>query len=283
MFDKAYVTKDVEEVVDIKNEFCADTTCVDLNSHGSDLLSVMYMPQGKGSHPTAILLHGFPGYDDPIDIAQALRRCGMNVLRIHYRGSWGVCGTFSFANCMEDVKAAIDYVTREDIVELFNIDTNNLFLIGHSMGGFMTLTCCVDDRIKAAIAIAPYDFGLVGKVSNIDKEEKKEAFEMYKTCTKPLNNTNAEILMQECLDNGDKWNLPDKAEALSNKKILIIASETDSVSKKYLHHDILSSEIKKYNKGNFTEIITKTDHSYSNKRVWVCKKITEYLDKIINN
>lgn len=280
MFNKVYVTKDVEVIC---GENCAKTTDVDLTSCGSDLLSIMYMPQGEGPHPTAILLHGFPGYDDPLDIAQALRRCGMNVLRIHYRGSWGVDGTFSFANCMEDVKAAIDYVTREDIVKAFNIDTENIFLIGHSMGGFMTLTCCDDERIKAAVGISPYDFGLIGKVSHFDEEEKQEAFEMYETCTKPLNNTNAEILMKECMDNGDKWNLPGKAEVLANKKILIIASDKDAVSKKYLHHDMLSKEIKKYGKGNFTEVIASSDHSYSNKRVWVAEQVAEYLDKMINN
>ena len=109
MFDKAYVTKDIEQMkLDDRN--FPNIIELGFTSHGSDLCGVMLTPQGKGPHPTAILLHGFPGYDDPIDLAHALRRCGMNILRFHYRGSWGVKGSFSFSNCMEDVKSAIDFL-----------------------------------------------------------------------------------------------------------------------------------------------------------------------------
>ena len=52
---------------------------------------------------------------------------------------------------------------------------------------------------------------------------------------------------------GDKWNLPDKAKFLADERLLITVGTGDVVSKKSLHHDILASEIKKYNKGNLTE------------------------------
>jgi uncharacterized protein len=32
-----------------------------LPSHGADLLGVFYLAAGDAPHPTAILLHGFPG------------------------------------------------------------------------------------------------------------------------------------------------------------------------------------------------------------------------------
>ena len=98
MFNKSYVTKDVEQI-DVNSEYFPDLVYAGLESHGSDLCGFVLKPQGKGPHPTAILLHGFPGYDDPIDLAHALRRCGMNVLRFHYRGCWGVKGTYSFKHC----------------------------------------------------------------------------------------------------------------------------------------------------------------------------------------
>lgn len=280
MFDKAYVTKDIEQMkLDDRN--FPNIIELGFTSHGSDLCGVMLTPQGKGPHPTAILLHGFPGYDDPIDLAHALRQCGMNILRFHYRGSWGVKGSFSFSNCMEDVKSAIDFLTDEKSVKEFDIDTNNLFLIGHSMGGFLTLNYACDKRIKASVAISPYDFGLIGKIGNYNQKEKDEAFEMYKTALVPLNNTSAEILMQECLDNGDKWNLPDKAKSLSNEEILITIASRDVVSKRYLHHDILASEIKKYN-NNLTEKFIDTDHSYSDKRILLAKTIAQFLEQQIN-
>ena len=81
----------------------------------------------------------------------------------------------------------------------------------------MTLNHACDKRIKSSVAISPYDFGLIGKIGHYNQKEKDEAFDMYKTALVPLNNTSAEKLMQECLDNGHKWNLPDQAESLANE------------------------------------------------------------------
>ena len=88
--------------------------------------------------------------------------------------------------------------------------------------------------------------------------------------------------MQECIENGDKWNLPDKAKFLADERLLITVGTVDIVSKKSLHHDILASEIKKYNKGNLTEKFAATDHSYSNKRIWLAQTVAEFLDEVIN-
>ena len=44
-----------------------------------------------------LLLHGFPGNEKNLDLAQDLRADGFNVLFFHYRGAWGSekrsCGT----------------------------------------------------------------------------------------------------------------------------------------------------------------------------------------------
>lgn len=52
----------------------------------------MYGAGGQNNHPTAVLLHGFPGYEPNLDLAQSMRRCGWNVVIFHYRGSWEVAG-----------------------------------------------------------------------------------------------------------------------------------------------------------------------------------------------
>ena len=38
------------------------------------LLSVLYTAAGSGPHPTVLLLHGIPGCERNLDLAQALRR-----------------------------------------------------------------------------------------------------------------------------------------------------------------------------------------------------------------
>jgi poly(3-hydroxybutyrate) depolymerase len=67
-----------------------------LPSEGAMLNAVIYVAAGKGPHPTLLLLHGFPGNEQNLDLAQAARRAGWNVLTLHYRGSWGSPGPFPF-------------------------------------------------------------------------------------------------------------------------------------------------------------------------------------------
>ena len=51
---------------------------------------------GPGPHPVVLLLHGFPGNERNLDLAQTIRRAGWDVLFFDYRGSWGTPGDFSF-------------------------------------------------------------------------------------------------------------------------------------------------------------------------------------------
>jgi uncharacterized protein len=38
-------------------------------SHGVQLLGAFYLASGAGPHPTAIIYHGFPGYEQNLDLA----------------------------------------------------------------------------------------------------------------------------------------------------------------------------------------------------------------------
>jgi uncharacterized protein len=72
----------------------ASTCAVTVPSGGESLLKVMHVPAGPGPHPVAVLLHGFPGHERNVDLAQALRRAGYAALVFHYRGrgAWAVRG-----------------------------------------------------------------------------------------------------------------------------------------------------------------------------------------------
>src|SRR6478735_9232341 len=67
------------------------------------LAGLIYRANGSSKHPTLLLLHGYPGNERNLDIAQAVRAHGWNVIYFDYRGSWGSQGKFSFKNCVEDV------------------------------------------------------------------------------------------------------------------------------------------------------------------------------------
>src|SRR5579863_2253429 len=100
-----------------------------IDSNGSRLMGMLLLASGAEMHRTVILLHGFPGYEQNMDLAQALRRDGWNVLAVHYRGAWGSQGTFSFTHCMEDAGAMLTYVTDPANAARFHIDTRRIVAV----------------------------------------------------------------------------------------------------------------------------------------------------------
>src|ERR1700730_19397164 len=67
-----------------------------IDSDGSRLMGMLLLASGAEMHPMVILLHGFPGYEQNMDLAQALRRDGSNVMAVHYSGTPLFNGTFTF-------------------------------------------------------------------------------------------------------------------------------------------------------------------------------------------
>jgi len=108
-------------------------------SHDAVMFGVFYRAAGGDPHPTVLFLHGLPGFEQNGDLAQTLRRAGWNVLIFHYRGAWGSGGTFSFSNCIDDVHVALEYLRTPENVAKLGVDPHRLALIGHSMGGYITL------------------------------------------------------------------------------------------------------------------------------------------------
>src|SRR5580700_12335767 len=103
-------------------------------SHGALLNGFVYVAAGAGPHPAVILLHGFPGNERNLDLAQDIRRAGWDVLYFDYRGSWGSTGEFSFTHGIEDTAAAIDYLRSPAMARTLRLDPSRIVLIGHSMG-----------------------------------------------------------------------------------------------------------------------------------------------------
>ena len=93
-------------------------------SHGVDMDAVLYLAAGAGPHGTVLLLHGLPGYESNVDLAQSIRRAGWNVLIFHYRGTWGTAGTFTQSGAIEDTAEAVrflrDPATQKSIARIRN-------------------------------------------------------------------------------------------------------------------------------------------------------------------
>jgi uncharacterized protein len=75
------------DVSALDEELAAALIPLTFESHGQPLVGRMLVAQGAGTHPTILLLHGFPGHDQNGDLMQSFRRAGWNVMTFHYRGA----------------------------------------------------------------------------------------------------------------------------------------------------------------------------------------------------
>ena len=118
---------------------------LEFESAGARLNGIFYLPAGPGPHPVVMLLHGNPGNERNLDVAQALRRAGYAVLYFNYRGSWGSGGTFSRTHAIEDVHAALRFVRSPLAAERYRVDSARVAVVGHSMGGWLALLAASGD------------------------------------------------------------------------------------------------------------------------------------------
>ena len=120
------------------------------------LFAHCYLPGGDYPRPVVMICHGIPGNERLFDFAVALREAGFCTLSFHYSGSWGSDGDYSISHCFEDCLSVLDYI-RENPDGFF--DLNNVFMLGHSMGGLMTArTASMEPIIRAACIMVPMDF-----------------------------------------------------------------------------------------------------------------------------
>jgi pimeloyl-ACP methyl ester carboxylesterase len=233
-------------------------------SSGSMLQGFMYTANGAQKHPLLVLLHGFPGNERNLDLAQIARSRGWNVIYFDYRGSWGSQGKFSFKNCVEDVVNVVGYCKRN--AAMFNIDTTRIVLFGHSMGGFVCLKALTYlPGVKKGFALSTWDIGATVKLSGGNMQKIEQGMGKYFV----LNATTQEMF-QQVIDDPTYFNFKSIALQLSNKEIIMLDEHHGNTA--------IASLIGTANKASFEYQVWNTDHGFSNTRVSMIKKVLAFID-----
>lgn len=254
-------------------------TEMSIPSHGEKLFGIYYAAAGAGDHPTVVLLHGFPGYEQNLDLAQAIRRAGWNVLALHYRGSWGVGGDFSLEHAMEDADAMVAFVRAQAAGGKYHIDRNRIVAIGHSMGGLITASATAHEpAVLGAVMIGTWDVtaparpltGLTreGMIARVEKAGDTEAADFL-----PLRGYSPNALASEIVDHRNEWDLLHFVPAIGNRPVLLMTANDDSDAGSARFADALQAA------GNrqVEKIHTETDHGFSGKRVYLETTIVQWL------
>lgn len=242
------------------------------DSHGKRLNGLIYLANGPGPHPTVVLLHGYPGNEKNLDLAQSLRRVGYNVLFFHYRGAWGSEGEFSFQNVIDDVASSLDFL--RDNAEAYRVDVEKLILIGHSMGGFAALHGAANDPdVKCVAGIAPAD---LARIPDIGKEAAS-GFALYSDTLQMLNGWTGEKAIKELTEKKENLLLSPLGEKFSGKSVLLIAADKDT-SVPPAMVTALATAYQANDKTALKSINLSGDHSFSWSRYALTDAILDWIE-----
>lgn len=240
------------------------------------LNAVMYTAAGIGPHPTLLLFHGFPGNEQNLDLAQAARRAGWNVLTLHYRGSWGSPGTFSFAHCEEDGAHALAFVRQRDTIIKFRIDPSRIAVAGHSMGGIVAARVAADDaQVLGAFLIDPADFAAIGR--SFSKPSAREEFLTgeVRGDMPPLAGTSEQAIMDEVEHAGPNLDLVATMPALAGRPLALIGAQRGIG----FMAAAAAQAARKIGAKQMDAETLPTDHSFSDMRIALATRLVTWLDR----
>ena len=253
-----------------------------LPSHGALLNALMYEAAGAGPHGTVMLLHGFPGNEKNLDLAQAMRRDGWNVLYFDYRGSWGSPGAFSFQHSIEDAQSALGYLRDPANAAKLRVDLARIVVVGHSMGGMIALyTAAHDDKVLAVGAISAADMGGAallppGELAGTRAQQTQAlAKRLAEEGMAPLAGCTPQGLAAELIAHPE-WALANDAAGLKTKPTLIVTAD-DGLA---MSADKLAAAVSAEGNERVKSVHFATDHSYSDKRIALEEEILEGLDSL---
>lgn len=250
-----------------------------IESEGASLNAILYVAQGPGLHPAVVLLHGFPGNERNLDLAQAVRRAGWNVLFFHYRGAWGSEGDFSFTHVLEDVGNAVALLGDPPFASEHGIDPERIALVGHSMGGFAALVAGSENAAVDCIAsIAGVNLGRRALAARADPEQLLAAARGLDAGTKPLRGTSGAALVSEAADNAERFDPIAHVDALSRRALLLVAGTRDSVVPIISNHAPLVKALEAHGAPRLRAVELDADHAFSDKRIELAHLLVDWLE-----
>jgi uncharacterized protein len=206
---------------------------IGIQSHDVRLNGLMYLPAGPGTHPLVIFLHGYPGNERNLDLAQAVRRAGYNALFLDYRGVFGTGGTFSFEHAREDAAAVLAWARTPESVAKYRIDPARIAVVGHSFAGWLALTTVAQQPAQVCVAaIAAWNPGWVASRFAQHPEELADVLGYYRQTTDPVSgpiHANADDLVREMSAHAQEWNYVTHAAALKDHALLLVAGTRDTL------------------------------------------------------
>lgn len=239
------------------------------------LFAHSYLPGGVYPKPVIILCHGIPGNERLFDFSIFFREHGFCTLNFHYSGSWGSDGTYSLSHCMEDTASAVKYVQRN---ESGLYDTDNIFVVGHSLGGLMASYAIASfPAVRGGALLAPFNARNGGEPV-VTGNGESFLYDLFSTETEDfwLKGFRQEEFVAELKKEPERYDLLTYAEGLSKKPVFLATASIDTVCcPGELHGNQLLAAVK--HSAAFVHREYETDHCFNLLREQVRKDVTDFL------
>jgi pimeloyl-ACP methyl ester carboxylesterase len=246
----------------------ARTTALHIPTHGVQINGIIYRASGAGPNPTLVILHGLPGNEKLLDLAQAVRRAGWNSVAFNYRGSWGSPGDFRFSHNLEDAEAVLAYLRDPANAGPLGIDARRIVLAGHSMGGWVVVhTAAHDHHLMGAILISAAD---VGKQGDMPRDR---LLALLADCMGPLAGVTPESAANEMQTLGKKFQFETAASDLTKIPLLVLTADDGFAP----DSDALIQAIQAHGGHEVTATHVATDHNWSDHRIALESVIINWL------
>ena len=215
----------------------------------------------NNTKPLIVIPHGGPWARDYWELdkfVQYFTNRGYTTLKVNFRGSagFGKEHLLSGVNSMDEVMIDDIVDATTTAIEKFNLDPENVFLFGHSYGGYATYMSLIryPELFNSGVALAAPSN--LKKWMKIQKREGNEfAYEFWKTA---LGSKKRKYL--------EKISPYYQAERLTSP-ILMFHGKLDEIIP-YEQSEEMEVELKKYNSNVNLEILKNEGHSISDSNSW---------------
>lgn len=258
---------------------CPEIFELNIVSGGCHLYGYLLAPDKRlaGPYPTVIMSHGFPGYTTNNDLEFSLMRMGCVVIHMNHRGAWGSEGNYLFTNLKEDLIAIAKWAHNPAIADRYGIDSNNIFLVGHSMGGQTVLNAAKDlPFIRGVAALAAYDIG-----SAFRYRLEKDLFLMIETEGQCLKMTSASEVYENALLNQQELSVVNRYEALFDKKVLLVEASLDTVAPPAFMLKPLADKLSERDASIVSYQTIVSNHSFIGQRMKLTRLVGEWIEKTV--
>jgi pimeloyl-ACP methyl ester carboxylesterase len=239
-------------------------------SHGVGMNALLFVAGGEGPHRTVILMHGLPGNERNLDLAQAIRRAGWDVLTFTYRGAWGSPGDFSITNAMEDTAAALDFA-RSPEAEALGIDPRRIVLAGHSMGGATAAVTAAGARnLDGLILLDAWNIAAGTSKGAISRAELVQSFDDFGNS---LHGATPQSVADEVVAKRSQWDLRSLGPRLAKLPILTVTAKYGGAEE----NAATTAALRKAGNRRVTAVEMDTDHPFSDHRIALATTVVRWL------